>query len=132
MGGVVIMLIILDKNSNKVKLNAGSNSLFPSGNIPNVILKDDEIAVRCHDNSEFAKQIKLAYDYTLEFDKDGNITAVNIIKTKEQYDSEKPPPPPTLFDKTKIKYNAIDKTSVNPMELAKRIEILEELLRLKE
>jgi hypothetical protein len=125
-----IMLIIIDKNTKKVINNMGTNSAFPDGNIPNVVLKENEQAIRIHDNSELAQKIQLSkvFEPVIE---NGEVIDINIVKSYEQYLLEHPKPP-TPFEKAKGKYNAADKASLNHMDIVKRIEILEELLMLKE
>lgn len=88
------MLLILDKGTKKINENKGTNSLFPDGNIPNLIPDEHEIFVRLHDDSEFAKQIMTAYDYELVLDENNEVINVIVHKTLEQFLSEQPIPEP--------------------------------------
>ena len=58
------MLIIIDKNTGKVKANHGTNSMFPDGNVPSVEVADDEMKIMLHDDSEEVRQILNAHDYS--------------------------------------------------------------------
>lgn len=91
------MLLILDKKTKRIKENYGTNSLFPSGNIPNLEPSENEIFIKIHDDSEFVKQISMAYDFELVLDENNEVTNVIIHKTLEDYNAEKPviPQPPT-------------------------------------
>ena len=77
------MLIIIDKTTKKEKRRFQS-SRYPDGNIPSVKFeaKTEEV-ITLHDNSDIAKKILKSYDYDFVF-KDGKVTDINIIKTKEQ------------------------------------------------
>jgi hypothetical protein len=76
------MLLIIDKITKKVIENHGTNSLFPDGNIPNTELKENEEAIRVNDDSEEARLILNAYDYSFQ----NGILKIN--KTLEQYKQE--------------------------------------------
>ena len=115
------MLLIFDIVNNKIVKNCGTNSCFPDGNIPNIELKENEVAVRVHDLSPEAKQIIEACEYNIvpkfqeiyetkeiyETDEEGNeilvgteqiikdsyyiIDMLEIIKTKEDFEKERIP-----------------------------------------
>lgn len=84
----------------------------------------------CIGDFVLAKKIQLSkvFEPVIE---NGEVIDINIVKSYEQYLLEHPKPP-TPFEKAKGKYNAADKASLNHMDIVKRIEILEELLMLKE
>ena len=78
------MLIIIDNLGNVVQYC--TNSAFPDGNVPYIPeLPEGQKYVRLHDNSEEAKQIMSAFDYTIDADK-----KVTVIKTKQQWKDEQP------------------------------------------
>jgi hypothetical protein len=81
------MLIIGDKKTKNIINNMGTNSKFPDGNIPNVIIGSNELAVRIPDNSDMAKKIMSAGKYDLVFDGDV-LVSVQVIKTKAQFQKE--------------------------------------------
>jgi hypothetical protein len=87
------LLIIYNEVNDKVVDNQGLNSLYPKGNFPELPeLPMEQIYLRCDDDSTLANTIMNAYDYTLEYDTEGNITNVNVLKTYEQYRTENPSP----------------------------------------
>lgn len=92
--------------------------------------KENKEYFEVDDNSELAQKILSAkvFEPVIE---NGEVIDINIVKSYEQYLLEHPKPP-TPFEKAKGKYNAADKASLNHMDIVKRIEILEELLMLKE
>ena len=51
------MVIIIDKNTKKVINNMGTNSSYPDGNIPGIVLQENEDLVFLHDESDEAKSI---------------------------------------------------------------------------
>ena len=69
----------------------GTNSVYPDGNIP-YDLKDNEEAVKVHDDSLLVKEIMEAFDYDLTLDKDNKLLSVNVKKTKNQWEDEQPKP----------------------------------------
>lgn len=117
--------------------------------------KENKEYFEVDDNSELAQKILSAHEYelvlgtktiidteiyteledyikeTIENPETVEVIDINIVKSYEQYLLEHPKPP-TPFEKAKGKYNAADKASLNHMDIVKRIEILEELLMLKE
>lgn len=86
------MLIILDKKTNKVINNLGTNSLFPDGNVP-ITENENERYIRLVDDSDFSKKILLAYDYELELSESNELIDVIVHKTLEQYNAENPSTP---------------------------------------
>lgn len=80
------MLIIVDKNTNKVINNLGNNSRYPNGDLPNISLKSNEKAVRINDNHPIAKEILKLKDYELDVS-DDLITGVRPIQTLDEYRS---------------------------------------------
>ena len=85
------MLLVIDKITKKVIENQGTNSMFPDGNIPNVELKENEEFIKIHDDSEEAKLILSAYDYSFEN------SVLNVNKTIEQYLNEQKETPEYLI-----------------------------------
>lgn len=99
MDGDTIMLIIYNTKTGH-KNNMGTNSAFPHGNIPGVILSEHEIPIRIHDNSNLVSKIKSAREWEPIFDENMKLIDVDIKKTHAQYQSENPPEPiETLDDK---------------------------------
>lgn len=78
------MFILIDKNTGKVISNYGTNSAFPDGNIPNIELKENEEAIRIHDNSDLVQDILDAQEYELEL-QGTDCIHVNVIKSKSEY-----------------------------------------------
>jgi hypothetical protein len=89
------MLVIYDKENEKVINNMGTNSNYPKGNFPNLKeLENNKIYLKCDDNSEIADKIMTAYDYDLEYNNQNVITNVIVNKTLKEY-KEKNKPTPT-------------------------------------
>ena len=127
------MIIIVKKHSNKVIDNLGSNNAFPDGNIPRLKkLEEDQKYIRIHDNSEIAKQINSAVEYDLTLDKDDNVVSVKVKKTREQWEDEQPPAPKTNKELAIEALKLINLESTDIADVLKRLEIIEEYLKIKE
>lgn len=90
------MLIIMDERTKKVLNNLGTNSLYPDGNLP-IKENENEIYIRLHDDSVFAKKIMLAYEHDLVLNDANEVTNVVVDKTLEEFQAEQNilPPDPT-------------------------------------
>lgn len=93
------MLIVLERDTKKILENYGTNSLFPDGNLP-LEEKSNELFVRIHDNSEMAKEILTAHEYSLILNDRDEATGVTVHQTLEEFQAEQTPidPLPTESD----------------------------------
>jgi hypothetical protein len=83
------MLLIVHRKTKKVINNNGKNPLFPDGNVPNVALKENELAVRVHDDSDNAKIIESCthdgYEIEIEEVQKKEIVRVPIDGEEDQF-----------------------------------------------
>lgn len=87
------MIIVYDKLNQKVINNMGTNEKFPDGNISHLPeLPENQIYVRVHDRSEFARKINSAREYNVVFNED-EVVDIIVNKTHKQAideENEKP------------------------------------------
>ena len=89
MEGDKIMLLIYDTINNKIVDNFGTNANYPDGNIPGLKrLPEGQMYVRVRDGSAVAQTITEANEYELTLDDDGEITQINVLKTKAEGQAE--------------------------------------------
>jgi hypothetical protein len=95
------MLIIIDSTTKQVINNMGPHPMYPDGNIPDLLIAENEQAVRILDGSELAQKILAAepHSYTLAFDEEGNCVDAIVTKTIAEWQAENPTiPEPTMED----------------------------------
>lgn len=112
------MIIVIDKETKEIKNNMGTNSLFPTGGVPNLKPKENEMFIKIHDDSVFAELIMSAYDYELILDENNDVTNVIVHKTLEQYRAEQPipTPQPSELDLLKEDVNATAEMTAEAIE----------------
>ena len=96
MGGIPVMVIIIDKVTGIPEINHGTNSAYPDGGIPNIVSEEGQEIVRIHDESPLAQQIQEA-KYKWKFNQDR--TEILDIETQQEKDEKEQ----ELIRRTKLK-----------------------------